>query len=99
MRVVEAVRRAVLAALQRAVDRVREGGRWKQLTAQPGNRPEYVTGLHSALRHHGIRCVYHVVGTGGGTPAGGIGAVGQTIKLLVHRDDFHRARRIMSQIG
>lgn len=63
-----------------------------------GNRPEYAARLHAILRQRGIRSAYHVVGTGGGSPAGGIGSVSQSIKLMVHRDDYHQARQIVWEI-
>jgi hypothetical protein len=85
--------------LKRIWERFREGGTWQQLMAEPGNRPEYVTRVHAALRAQGIRSTYQIVGTGGGTPAGGLGSVSQTIKLLVHRDDYAEARRIMDRQG
>jgi hypothetical protein len=84
-------------ALQRAASAIAASGSWRQLTAVRGNRPDHVTRIHSILRSHGVRCTYQVVGTGGGTPAGGIGAVSQTIKLLVHRDDFHKAKQIVDE--
>lgn len=95
--------RSIFAFLRRSaariVERLLRPSEWQELTVVRGNRPEYATRLHDMLRRQGIRSVYRVVGTGAGHPAGGIGSVSQNIKLLVHRDDFHRARQVMAQMN
>lgn len=73
---------------------LRRGGTWTELSADPGHRPEEAIALYHALRRHGIRVKYRVVGVGGG-PGTPIGSVGQTISVIVHREDFHRAQRVL----
>jgi hypothetical protein len=75
------------------VDRLRRGGVWTELSSDPGHRPEHTIALYHSLRRNGIRVKYRVIGIGGG-PGTPIGSVGQSISILVHRDDFHRAQHV-----
>lgn len=87
---IERLRRGIGSLLLR----LRRGGVWTELSADPGHRPEEAITLYHTLRHQGIRVKYRVVGVGGG-PGTPIGSVGQTISIVVHREDFHRAQRVL----
>lgn len=76
------------------LERLRRGGQWTELTADPGHRPEETIAVFHHLQREGVRARYRVVGIGGG-PGTPIGSVGQTISLIVHRDDVHRARELL----
>jgi hypothetical protein len=90
-------RRGLRGLLTSILERIRYGGRWVDLVADPGHRPEYTIKLYHALVNRGVRARYRVVGVGGG-PGTPIGSVGQTIKIIVHRDDLGRAREIQTRL-
>lgn len=85
----------IARAVHRAIQRLRRLSPWVDVVAQPGHRPDRLVGWYYALRQRGIRVRYRVVGIGGG-PGTPIGSVGQTIKLIVHRDDETSAREILA---
>ncbi|MFP4331536.1 MAG: hypothetical protein ACLFP6_12530 [Spirochaetaceae bacterium] len=71
---------------------------YEQLTSEPGVRPEFVTRLYARLRAQGVRAKYRVIGTGGGATMGGISHYRQTVEIQVHKEDLHKARRIMTEL-
>lgn len=73
---------------------LRRGSLWTELASDPGHRPEEAISLFHLLRREGIRVRYRVVGIGGG-PGTPIGSVGQTLSLIVHRDDVPKAQQLI----
>lgn len=62
---------------------------WEDFWMEAGHRVEFAVRVQMALSAEGIRCWYQVVGPG--VRSGGSSA-GQTVKVLVYRDDLYRAR-------
>lgn len=73
------------------------GGIWTDLIAAPGHRPELTVRAYYELQRSGIRVRYRVIGTGGG-PGAPLGAMAQTIKIEVHRDDLDDARAVVEKL-
>lgn len=70
---------------------------WQDVHAAAGYRPDSAVRLHHALRAAGVRSRYRAVGTGASFASLG-NATNQTVKVLVHRDDLHRAREVAARL-
>jgi len=73
---------------------------WVVMHESPANRPENTTWLHMRLRHQGLRCKLKVIGSGIGSQSTtflGDRSLGQSYRLLVHKDDVEEAQAFIEQ--
>ncbi len=73
---------------------------WVVMHESPANRPDNTTRLHMRLRHRGLRCKLKVIGSGIGSQSTtflGDRSLGQSYRLLVHKDDVEEAQALIDQ--